>query len=112
VDESALDDVTSWAWLVAAIACEIVATLALRSSRGFTQLVPVVTLAAGYAAAYYSFSRALRGLPLSTAYAVWSAAGTAVLAFVGMVAFGESRSSVKLASLALAVVAIAGLRLG
>ena len=51
-------------------------------------------------------------MPLSTAYAVWSAAGTAVLAVIGMLAFGESRSAVKIASLGLAIVAIAGLHAG
>jgi len=104
--------VTSWAWLGLSIATEIGATLALRSSHGFTRPVPVALLVAGYGVAFYSLSRALAGIPLSTAYAIWSAAGTAVIATIGIVAFGESRSVLKLVSLFFAVVAIAGLRFG
>jgi small multidrug resistance pump len=112
VDESALGRLTSWVWLVLAIGTEIGATLALRSSHGFTKPLPVVLLVCGYGVVFYALSRALSGIPLSTAYAIWSAAGTAVIATIGMIAFGESRSALKIVSLVLAVVAIAGLRLG
>jgi small multidrug resistance pump len=105
--------VSSWIWLTGAIACEIGATLALRASRGFSHPLPVALLLCGYTASFYCLSRALqRGLALSTAYAVWSAAGTAIIALLGIAVLGESRSPVKLASIVLIVISIVGLRLG
>jgi small multidrug resistance pump len=102
--------VSGWAALALAIACEIAATLALRASHGFTRPLPVVLLVAGYASSFYCLALALRTLSLATAYAIWSAVGIAVLTAVGIVAFGESRSVLKLVSLALVVAGIAGLR--
>jgi small multidrug resistance pump len=103
---------SSWFWLTAAIGCEIGATLSLRASRGFSHPLPVLLLVCGYTASFYCLSRALEGLALSTAYAVWSAAGTAIIALIGIIAFGESRSPVRLLSLTLIVVSIFGLRFG
>ena len=43
-----------------------------------------------------SLSLALRGIDLSVAYALWSGAGAAVVAVIGIVCFGESAGAWKL----------------
>lgn len=102
---------SAWLWLAAAIGFEIAATLALRSSHGFRVPWAVAALVAGYVASFYCLSLALRRIPLSSAYAIWSAAGTTIITIVGILAFGEPRTALKLASIALVVLGIVGLRL-
>lgn len=55
--------------LLAAIACEVVATSALKQTGQFTRLVPSLVTLAGYAAAFYLLSIVLRYIPLGIAYA-------------------------------------------
>ena len=78
-----------YVYLSVAIASEVAGTLALRSSRGFTQLAPSLLVVAGYSLAFYMLSLALRGMSVGTAYAIWSGIGTAIVAVAGAVLFGE-----------------------
>jgi small multidrug resistance pump len=98
-------------FLAVAILLEITGTTALKLSDGFTRLAPSVVVLVGYASSFFMLSQALRGIDLSTAYAVWSGVGTALVAATGMVWFGEPAGIWKLASLALIVVGVAGLHL-
>jgi small multidrug resistance pump len=98
-------------FLAVAILLEITGTTALKLSDGFTRLVPSIVVAVGYALSFFALSRALRGIDLSTAYAVWSGVGTALVAAIGMLWLGEPAGIWKLASLALIVVGVAGLHL-
>ena len=50
-------------------------------------------------------------LSVGTTYAVWSAAGTALIAVVGVFAFGEPATALKLASLTLIILGVVGLNL-
>ena len=52
---------------------------------------------------------ALKRLDLSVTYAVWSGVGTALAALIGVVYFREPLTALKLASLALIVLGVAGL---
>jgi small multidrug resistance pump len=54
---------------------------------------------------------ALKRLDLSVTYAVWSGVGTALAALIGVVSFREPVTALKLASLALIVLGVAGLSL-
>ncbi|GAA1539552.1 DMT family transporter [Nocardioides humi] len=102
-----------WWWLLAAIASEVVATLSLRASDGFTRLGPSVVVVVGYVAAFYFLSQALvRGMQLGTAYAVWSGLGVAAIAVLGLVVFGESLTMVQVGGLGFVVVGVVLLELG
>jgi small multidrug resistance pump len=101
----------AWALLCVTILCEVTATLALRSSDGFTRPLPSAVVVAGYGLCFYLLSRVLREFPIGFTYAVWSGAGTALIAVVGMVVLGESTGAVKLVSLALIVAGVVGLNL-
>jgi small multidrug resistance pump len=97
--------------LTLAILAEVAATVALRSTDGFTRVVPVAVVVAGYGVSFWLLALVLRELSIGITYAVWSAAGTALIAAVGVVAFGEPATALKLASLALIVVGVVGLNL-
>ncbi len=98
-------------YLAIAILLEICGTTALKLSHGMTRPGPAAVVAASYVAAVVAQSLALRGIDLSTAYAVWSGVGTAVVAAIGILWFGEPAGPWKLAALALIVIGVAGLHL-
>jgi small multidrug resistance pump len=52
---------------------------------------------------------ALKRLDLSVTYAIWSGVGTALAALIGVVYFREPLTALKIASLALVVLGVAGL---
>ena len=102
---------TSLFYLAAAIALEICGTTSLKLSDGFTRIGPSAAVVVFYIASFVLLSLALRGISLSVAYAVWSGVGTAAVAAIGIVWFGEAAGNWKLLSLALIVLGVAGLHL-
>lgn len=98
-------------YLAAAIVLEICGTTSLKLSDGFIRLAPSSAVVLCYIASFALLSLALRGIELSIAYAVWSGVGTALVAAVGILWFGESAGARKLACLALIVLGVAGLHL-
>ncbi|MDV7354612.1 SMR family transporter [Rhodococcus oxybenzonivorans] len=99
--------------LAGAIVCEIVATLSLKVSEGFSKLPPSLLVVIGYVSSFTLLGLALnRGLPVSVGYAIWAAAGTTIVAILGVVFFRESLSGVAIAGLALIVVGVGLLNLG
>ena len=98
--------------LVAAILTEVTGTIALRESDGFSRLWPSVIVVLGYGASFYLLALVLKTLEISLVYAVWSGAGTALIAVVGILAFGETATALKVGSIALIILGVVGLNLG
>lgn len=93
-------------FLATAILVEIVATLALRASDGFSKLGPTLLAVAGYVLAFALLSQALKTIEVGIAYAVWAGVGTAAITVIGIVALGESSAALKLVGTALIVVGV------
>lgn len=99
--------------LALAIASEVVATISLKLSEGFTRLVPSVVVVVGYVVAFGLLSQALaRGLGISVAYGVWAAAGVALVAMVGALFLGESLTWVQVGGIGLVIAGVLALELG
>ena len=88
-----------WFYLMGAVVVEISATTGLHSTEGFTQLRPTVGVLAGYLLSFFFLSKALRSLSLGVSYALWSAIGTASVAVVGVLLFGDAVSVARVAGL-------------
>jgi small multidrug resistance pump len=101
----------AWIYLSGAIATEVVGTVFLRYTDGFTRPAPSLLVLATYAASLWLTALALRELEISLAYAVWAGVGTAAVAVIGMAALGESVNALKLASIALVIGGVVGLNL-
>jgi small multidrug resistance pump len=78
-----------WVLLGAAIATEVVGTLALRASEGMSRLVPAIIVVVGYVASFGFLAVVLKTLPVGIVYAIWSAVGVAAVAVLGKVMFGD-----------------------
>jgi small multidrug resistance pump len=97
--------------LTIAILAEVAGTVALKYTNGFTNLGPSALVVAGYGLSFWMLALVLRDLPIGLTYAVWAAVGTALIAAIGIVAFGEPATTLKLLSLALIVAGTVGLNL-
>ncbi|MEV7026755.1 multidrug efflux SMR transporter [Kitasatospora sp. NPDC093558] len=97
--------------LTLAILSEVCATSCLKLTEGFSKFWPSVGVAVGYVLSFALLGRALKHIPVSVAYAVWSGAGTAAVAGIGVVAFGESLGRLQIAGIALIIVGVVVLNL-
>jgi quaternary ammonium compound-resistance protein SugE len=100
-----------WTLLFLAAALEIVWATGLKSTAGFTRIWPSVFVVLTMAASMGLLALAARGLPIGTAYAVWTGIGAAGTALAGMVLFNESASVARLLCLGLIVTGVAGLKI-
>jgi small multidrug resistance pump len=94
------------AWLALAIGSEIIATVSLKLSNGFTRPIPSVVVVIGYAISFYGLSMSLRSIPLGVVYAIWSGVGTAAVVVIGYFLFREVLDIVKLAGIGLIIVGV------
>lgn len=92
--------------LALAISTEIVATTSLKYTEGFTRPIPSVITAIGYASAFWFLSLALKDIPVSTAYAIWSGVGTATIAVIGIAFLGEPGGLLKTLGIALIIAGV------
>jgi small multidrug resistance pump len=95
--------------LAFAIATEVIATVALKASDGFSKPEPSAIVVAGYLLSFWLLALVLKQLSVGTTYAIWSAVGTAAVALIGIAIYGEAASALKLASLGLIVLGVIGL---
>ena len=94
--------------LAIAIALEIGATTCMKlAALGSGRWLVGVGL--GYTLCFSIFPLALKRLPLSLAYAVWSGVGTAAAAIIGNACFGEVLGRRQVASIGLIVAGVVGL---
>lgn len=78
-----------WLFLAIAITGEIIGTTALKASNGFTNIGASLIAVVGYGVAFYFLALVLKTIPVGVAYAIWSGAGVAIVALIGLVAFGQ-----------------------
>ena len=101
----------SWIILFIAGLLEVVWAIGLKYTHGFTRLTPSVITVSAMIVSIVLLSWAMRSLPVGTAYAVWTGIGAVGAAITGILLMGESASLARIASLALIVAGIIGLKL-
>ena len=102
----------AWTYLLCAGVCEIVGTTAFRYTGGFTRLWPSIGCIGVWLLSFYLLSRSMTlGIPLGTAYAVWTGIGAAGTALIGIGYYAEPTSPMRLICLALLIGAIVGLKI-
>lgn len=101
----------SWIILFIAGLLEVVWAIGLKYTHGYTRLTPSVITVTAMIVSIVMLSWAMRTLPVGTAYAVWTGIGAVGAAITGILLLGESASLARIASLALIVAGIVGLKL-
>lgn len=101
----------SWLFLSVAIVAEVIATSALKSSEGFTKLIPSGVVVVGYGVAFYFLSLVLKSIPVGIAYAVWSGLGIVLIAAIAWIVHGQKLDAWALVGMGLIVSGVAVLNL-
>ena len=101
----------AWVILVLAGVFEVAWAIGLKYTEGFTRFWPSVGTLVAMIVSVVLLGVAMRSLPVGTSYAVLVGVGAVGTAILGIVLFGESASAGRLASLALIVAGIVGLKL-
>ena len=97
---------TTYIYLATAIVAEVVATSALKSSAGFSKLLPSIVVVAGYGTAFYFLSLTLRTMPIGIVYAVWSGVGVALISVIGWLVFKQSMDLAAIIGITLIVLGV------
>lgn len=101
----------AWLMLAGAIGAELAATTALKLSAGFTKLAPSAVVVVGYGLSFWLLGQVLKTMEVGIVYAIWSGAGLAIIALIGIAFLGESVSLTKLAGLGAVLVGVVLLNL-
>lgn len=101
----------TWIILVLAGLFEIVWAVGLKYTHGFTRLAPSLVTVGGMIISFWLLAFSMKTLPLGTAYAVWVGIGTIGAFVAGIILFGESAGWMRIASVALIVLGLVGLKL-
>lgn len=100
-----------WLILILAGLLEIGWAVGLKYTDGFTRLWPSVFTLSAMLASVVLLALAMKTLPVGTAYAVWMGIGAAGTVILGIFLFDESTSLLRLASVALILLGVIGLKL-
>lgn len=103
-------DGMSWVYLTIAGLFEVVWSVALKFSEGFSRLAPSIVTIGGMIISFYFLSLATKTLPLGTAYAIWTGIGAVGAVILGIVLFQEPVSLLRMLFLAFILIGILGLK--
>ncbi|CAL9316695.1 DMT family transporter [Streptomyces sp. SudanB182_2057] len=98
--------------LAGAIAAEVTATTAMKYSEGFSRLGPSLVTAVGYVVSFALLAQTLKTVQIGTAYAIWSGVGTAAIAVLGLLLFGEGLTAAKVGGILLIIGGVVVLNTG
>jgi len=91
--------------------CEIGWALGLKYSDGFSRPVPSVLTIVVASVSFLMLARAMREIPVGTAYAVWSGIGALGTAIFAIMFFAEPVNALRIAGVLLIVGGIVALKL-
>ena len=100
-----------WTLLFFAGLFEVAWAIGLKTTDGFTRVVPTALTVGAMIASVVLLGLAMKHLPVGTAYAVWTGIGTVGTVILGIMLMGDSAAPLRLVCLGLIVLGIAGLKL-
>lgn len=79
----------AYVYLAAAIVFEVLGTITMKYSEGFTKVIPIILTLVCHGICFVALAAALKSLPISMVYSIWAGVGTAAMAFIGLALFNE-----------------------
>ncbi len=101
----------NWTFLILAGVFEMFGVLMINKLHQERSIQAFLLMSGGFVLSFALLSLAMKTLPMGTAYAVWTGIGASGGAILGMVFYGESRSLLRLACIALVLGSAVGLKL-
>ena len=102
-----------WLYLILAAVCEMSWPLGFKMTNGFKTNYPAIggTVIIMLLSFWFLSLATTKGIPIGTAYAVWTGLGAVGTTILGMTLFNEPRDVVRLGCLALIIIGAVGLKL-
>ncbi len=100
----------AWVYLGFAAVFEVIFAMGMKMSDGFTRPIPTVVTLIGIVGGLWLLALAMKELPVSVAYPIWTSVGVLGTVCFGALFLGETITPLKLASAALIVAGVVGLR--
>ncbi len=100
----------SWIFLFFAGLFEVGWAVGLKYTDGFSRPLPTVLTVGAMVISLGLLGLAMKDLPLGTAYAIWTGVGAVGTVIAGIILFGESMALFRLASVALIIAGLVGLK--
>lgn len=101
----------SWFYLLLAGLFEVGFTTCLKMSESFSKPWPSIGFLLFIVLSFALLTKALEGIPLGTAYAIWTGIGACGTAIIGIWLFGDPAGTLRILFLLLLVSSIIGLKL-
>ena len=100
-----------WLVLSLGILFEVLGTISMKYAEGFSKLWPSIMVFVFYGLSLAVLVYVLEKMEVGIAYGIWASAGTALIALIGIVFFGEHVSVLKIVSIVLIIIGIIGLEM-
>ncbi len=100
----------AWIYLALAAVFEVAFAVSMKMSDGFTRTGPTVVTIISVIVGLWLLALAMRDLPVSVAYPIWTALGAIGTIVLGWLWLGEALTPLKVVSVALIVAGVAGLK--
>jgi len=100
-----------WAYLIAAGLFEVGFASTLKLTEGFTKLWPTAIFTVCIVLSFVFLNKAVKDLPIGTAYAIWTGIGAAGTVIVGILVYKEPATAMRLFFIATLIGSIIGLKL-
>ncbi|AGF47070.1 multidrug efflux protein [Candidatus Kinetoplastibacterium desouzaii TCC079E] len=93
-------------YLSIAIITELLATIALKNSIGFTKLWPSLFTCTLYVISTYFLSLTLQDIPVGIAYAIWCGVGIVLVSIIGYFYFGQELDTAAIIGISMIVLGV------
>jgi quaternary ammonium compound-resistance protein SugE len=100
---------SSWGWLLTAATAEIAWSQSIKPTAGFTKPLPTLLCFVLAVAAVYPLTRAMDGIPVGTAYSVFTGIGSTGAVVLGIVVSGDPVTVPRLIGITLVVAGVIAL---
>ncbi|ODR93589.1 cation transporter [Methyloceanibacter stevinii] len=100
-----------WVYLIAAGLFEVGFASTLKLTDGFTKLWPTLIFTVCIVLSFVLLNKAVKDLPIGTAYAIWTGIGAAGTAIIGILVYKEPVTALRLFFIATLIGSIIGLKL-
>ena len=79
----------TYVFLALAIIAEVIGTIALKATNGFTVFLPSTVVVVAYVAAFVLLSFCLREIPVGIAYGIWAGLGIVLVTISGSLIYKQ-----------------------
>lgn len=100
----------AWLYLILAGGMEMVGVSLINYFNKKKNILSIIYLVLGFGASFFFLNLAMKELPMSTAYAIWTGIGASGGALIGMFVYGEAKDWKRILCLFLIISAAVGLK--